>query len=44
LEAANFRHNLAKVTRFEDEALRRADAGHALFGYTKTVDTFLRGM
>ena len=81
LISLHFRHNLAKVTRFEDEALRRitrplllivggrdamidstetrnrvttniataqieylADAGHALFGYTKTVDTFLRGM
>jgi pimeloyl-ACP methyl ester carboxylesterase len=81
LISRHFRHNLAKVTRFEDEALRRItrplllivggrdamidstetrnrvttniataqieylpDAGHALFGYTKAVDTFLRGM
>ena len=81
LISLHFRHNLAKVTRFEDEALGRitrplllivggrdamidstetrnrvttniataqieylADAGHALSGYTKIVDTFLRGM
>ena len=81
LISRHFRHNLAKVRRFEDEALRQiarplllivggrdamidstetrnrvatnipsarieylADAGHALFGYTQTVDKFLRGM
>ncbi len=81
LISRHFRHNLAKVARFEDEALRRItrplllivggrdamidssetrnrvtaniataqieylpDAGHALFGYTHVVDTFLRGM
>ncbi|MGO9948484.1 MAG: alpha/beta fold hydrolase [Steroidobacteraceae bacterium] len=81
LISRHFRHNLAKVTRFEDAALKGItrplllivggrdamidsaetrnrvtsniataqieylpDAGHALFGYTNVVDTFLRGM
>jgi pimeloyl-ACP methyl ester carboxylesterase len=81
LISRRFRHNLAKVTRFEDAALKGItrplllivggrdamidsaetrnrvtsniaaaqieylpDAGHALFGYTNVVDTFLRGM